>query len=143
MADFDPTTIREVRITNDAPGPRYVNTVGGQLIVQPGTTSGAVEMREGELQALPQGLRESTAAPAATGGDLGTGEGDRDTAPVLFQWPEDLASATSNDGLISRKDLLEIAKAETVETESDDNKPTIAGKIVAQRRKAEAAAAGQ
>lgn len=140
MAEFDPTEVRTVQITNEARGPRYVNTVEGQLIVPAGTTSDPVAVRAGELAALPQGLRESTDTPEPTGGDLKDAS-NRDDAPTTFQWPDDLANAQSNDGLIARKDLLEIAKTEKVEYENDANKLTLAGLIVAKRRTAAEAGA--
>lgn len=125
------TDTREVQIKSDAPGARFVNTTEGQVAIPAGAVSQAVTMTEGELADLPPGL--SVYDPeAAERGDTG-GE------PEIVQWPDDLASATSNDGLIKRADLIAIAEAEGVDFESDHNKARIAANIVAKRREAAAA----
>lgn len=138
MIKIDPTATRETRITNDAPGARYVNTVEGPVIIAAGATSAPVTVTEGELADLTPGLREHTAEPEASGSDL-EGAGTAQSGQT-FTWPADLASASSADGLIKRDDLIALAKDEGVTFESDDNKPQIAAKIVAKRREA---AAGQ
>lgn len=135
------TEFQRVRITSAAPGPRYVNTVEGQVIVDAGSTTGELEFRPGELDDLPAGLSvfEGDAADAAAANAQGADGDVRELAPA--EWPADLASKSSNDGLIKRDDLIKIANAEGVELESDANKAVIAGRIVAAR--AAKAAAGQ
>ncbi len=146
QAERDPNATSTVRIKNSGSGPRYVHTTDGPVIVPAGTTSGDLTVRDCELAALPDGLEVSDGedgdamdaddanAPGFRQVDQegGAGEG---TGMVI---PDDLKSDRSADGIVGREKLLEVAKAETVEYEGDDNKGQLLAKIVAHRAAKEA-----
>lgn len=146
MADEQDNPTQTVRISNTTPGPRYVHTVDGPVTIAPRTTSDNLTMRTVEIDSLPEGLEVGEAVFAALDADAigvrtadegGPAEGvDREQGDGVNDgpvYPADLASASSNDGLIPRKDLVAIAEAENVEFESDANKPQIAQAIMAAR----------
>jgi hypothetical protein len=150
MAEEQPAT-RKTKIHNTARGARYVNTVDGPVTVQRGTTSAELEIRESELADLPEGLGEGDlpkdwdradaigVRTIDTGGAAEGVDGSEkvDGAPGEGGGggtiPDDLQSDRSADGIVGRDKLLEVAKAEGVEVESDDNKEQLVAKIVAKR----------
>lgn len=136
----DEQKIHTVKITNSAPGGRYVHTVDGPATIGKDETSPPLKISEGELKdiramdhfkvtVLKGGKDETADDSAAAGAGSKTPEGT----------PADLASDTSKDGYQNKDVLLKIAKDEGVALEGDDDKPGIVGKIVAHRTaKAEA-----
>lgn len=152
MAETPPTT--RARITNSTSGPRYVHGLDGPVVIAAGATSEELEIRQGELDALGDGLAVATGdadaegdnaneagvrtidtGGAAEGVDGAQNEGgdiDREgggTGAI----PDDLASDRSADGIVGREKLLDVAKAEGVTVETDDNKSQLVAKIVAAR----------
>lgn len=136
MAEFDPAATSKVQISNSGKGPRYVHTVDGPVIIAAGTTSAELEVRNAELEALGEGLKvgalgeqsDDANAPGFRAPDTGgPGEG------VGVVIPDDLRSDRSADGIVGRDRLVEIAKAESVEFETDANKAALVAAIVAKR----------
>lgn len=131
MADKPKTAT--VQITNTGAGPRYVHTTDGQqVMVRPGQTTDEIEMLAADLADLPAGLTtdapEADELPAdpAQGGEGDGGEGTDEI-------PADLADKSSNDGLIKRDAMVEIAKAAGVEMDGKETKADLLAKIKAAR----------
>ncbi len=139
MAKPEPTDRVEVSVTNEASGRRFVNTVEGQVGVNPGQTINCT-LTVGEAAAL-HGDDETPGNPDFTldepvegEADAGTENEDHDKVEI----PDDLADESQQDGLIKKTDLKAVADKEGAKYEGDANKATIFEAIMAKR--AEAAA---
>lgn len=136
MADEQNPTTR-VRITNNTDGPRYVHGLDGPVTVAKGATSGYVEVRNAELAAMPEGMVADDTPEAQADDANAPGKRDADTGGaaegVGMVIPDDLRSDRSADGIVGRDKLVEIAKAEGVEFETDANKTTLVNAIAEKR----------
>lgn len=147
--------VRNLRLKNSAAGSRYVHADTGQVVIAPGETTPLINVLEADLADLPEGLAvveddEGAAADAAQGPPDGEGHpadvhhaDGQQTQPVPPQdsqlvIPADLADNAKADGIVARDKLIEVAKAEDVKVESDDNKAQLVTKI-AEARAAKAA----